>query len=102
MLIGVIADDFTGASDIANTLAKGISDEGGLRTSQYLGVPQQDPSPDEEACIIALKSRSIPPAEAVAQSLQALEWLRRHASGARYRVAIDQLLAERRAAKRSQ
>lgn len=78
MLIGVIADDFTGASDIANTLAKGISDEGGLRTSQYLGVPQQDPAPDEEACVIALKSRSIPPAEAVAQSLQALEWLRRH------------------------
>ncbi len=78
MLIGVIADDFTGASDIANTLAKGLNDEGGLRTSQYLGVPQQDPAPDEEACVIALKSRSIAPAEAVAQSLQALEWLRKH------------------------
>ena len=39
MLLGVIADDFTGASDIANTLAKGLPGEGGLRTAQFLGVP---------------------------------------------------------------
>jgi uncharacterized protein YgbK (DUF1537 family) len=44
MLIGVIADDFTGASDIANTIAKGLGSEGGLRTVQYLGIPQtQEP-----------------------------------------------------------
>jgi uncharacterized protein YgbK (DUF1537 family) len=78
MLIGVIADDFTGASDIANTLAKGIGTEGGLRTTQYLGVPRHAPRPDEEACVIALKSRSIPAKDAVEQSLQALEWLRIH------------------------
>jgi len=78
MLIGVIADDFTGASDIANTLAKGIGNEGGLRTTQYLGVPQQAPATGEEACVIALKSRSVPPEEAIAQSLQALDWLRAH------------------------
>lgn len=76
MLIGVIADDFTGAGDIANTLAKGLGDEGGLRTTLYLGVPHEKPGPAEEACVIALKSRSIPVADAVAQSLAALEWLR--------------------------
>lgn len=75
MLLGVIADDFTGASDIANTIAKGVAPEGGLRTVQYLGVPKTDAAPDVEAGVIALKSRSIPAAEAVAQSLAALDWL---------------------------
>ncbi len=59
MLIGVIADDFTGASDIANTLTKGLPDEGGLLTAQYMGVPQCDAEADIEAGVIALKSRSI-------------------------------------------
>lgn len=76
-LLGVIADDFTGASDIANTLAKGVAPEGGLRTVQYLGLPTADAAPDVEACVIALKSRSIPAAEAVEQSLAALNWLER-------------------------
>ena len=40
MLLGVVADDFTGASDIANTLARGLPGEGGLRTAQFLGVPR--------------------------------------------------------------
>ncbi len=75
MLLGVIADDFTGASDIANTLAKGLAPEGGLRTVQYFGVPQEPVAPEVEACVLALKSRSIPAEEAVAQSLAALEWL---------------------------
>ncbi len=75
MLLGVIADDFTGASDIANTLAKGYGPEGGLQTMQYLGVPAAPPASDVEACVISLKSRSIPAAEAVAQSLAALDWL---------------------------
>ncbi|WP_349963225.1 3-oxo-tetronate kinase [Rhizobium sp. ZPR3] len=75
MLLGVIADDFTGASDIANTIAKGIAPEGGLRTAQFLGVPA-DPAPAGiEAGVISLKTRSIAPAEAVRQSLLALEWL---------------------------
>ncbi|MEA3537097.1 3-oxo-tetronate kinase [Rhizobium sp. CC-YZS058] len=75
MLLGVIADDFTGASDIANTIAKGIAPEGGLRTAQFLGVPG-DPAPAGiEAGVISLKTRSIAPAEAVRQSLLALEWL---------------------------
>ncbi len=71
MLLGVIADDFTGASDIGNTLAKG-----GLKTAQFLGIPDSDAPQDIAAGIISLKSRSIPADEAVAQSLAALDWLR--------------------------
>lgn len=75
MLIGVIADDFTGGSDIANTLAKGVAPEGGLRTAQYPGVPENPAHPEIEAGVISLKSRSAPVAEAVAESLAALAWL---------------------------
>ena len=71
MLLGVIADDFTGASDIANTLAKG-----GLATVQFLGVPDQPAPQTCEAGVVALKSRSIPAAEAVKLSLEALHWLK--------------------------
>ncbi len=75
MLIGVIADDFTGGSDIANTLAKGVAPEGGLRTAQFCGVPDS-PAPDGlEAGVVSLKSRSCPVDEAVADSLKALDWL---------------------------
>jgi uncharacterized protein YgbK (DUF1537 family) len=76
MLLGVIADDFTGASDIANTLAKGLPGQGGLKVAQYMGVPNGDAGADIEAGVVSLKSRSIPAAEAVALSLAALEWLR--------------------------
>ena len=71
MLLGCIGDDFTGSSDLANTLAKG-----GMRTVQYTGVPDGAADPGVEAGVVALKSRSIDPAKAVAQSLAALEWLR--------------------------
>jgi uncharacterized protein YgbK (DUF1537 family) len=71
MLLGCIADDFTGASDLANTLAKG-----GMATVQFVGVPAGDADRDCEAGVVALKTRSIPAAEAVAESLAALEWLR--------------------------
>ena len=76
MLLGVIADDFTGASDIANTLAKGLPGQGGLRVSQFLGIPSGPAPTDIEAGVVALKSRSIPAAEAVRLSLEALAWLR--------------------------
>ncbi|GLS44284.1 3-oxo-tetronate kinase [Methylobacterium brachythecii] len=81
MLLGVIADDFTGASDIAATIAKGLDGEGGLRTTQFLGVPTAPAAAGVEAGIVSLKSRSIPAADAAAQSLAALDWLR--AQGAR-------------------
>lgn len=75
MLIGVIADDFTGGSDIANTLAKGTAPEGGLRTAQFPGVPNH-PAPDGiEAGVVSLKSRSCLVEDAVANSLKALDWL---------------------------
>lgn len=76
MLLGVIADDFTGAGDIANTLAKGLPDQGGLVVSQFMGVPDGPAPRDVEAGIVSLKTRSIPAADAVAQSLAALDWLR--------------------------
>lgn len=75
MLIGVIADDFTGASDIAVTLAKGLVGEGGLSTTQYSGIPAAPAEADVEAGVVALKSRSIPASEAVALALAACRWL---------------------------
>lgn len=69
--LGIIADDFTGASDIASFLV-----ENGLRTVQMNGIPQR-PLPDSvDAVVISLKSRSNPVDEAIAQSLAALAWLR--------------------------
>jgi uncharacterized protein YgbK (DUF1537 family) len=70
-ILGCIADDFTGATDLASMLV-----EGGMRTLQTIGVPQGPLPDDADAIVVALKSRSIPAAEAIAQSLQALEWLR--------------------------
>lgn len=71
MLLGCIADDFTGASDLANTLAKG-----GMATTQFVGVPVGAPPRDCEAGVVALKTRSIAVDKAIAQSTAALEWLR--------------------------
>jgi 3-dehydrotetronate 4-kinase len=77
LLVGAIADDFTGASDLADTLARG-----GMRTVQTIGVPPAGAGFGEhDALVVALKSRSIPAADAVAQSLSALDALR--ARGAR-------------------
>ncbi|MEM8870235.1 MAG: 3-oxo-tetronate kinase [Pseudomonadota bacterium] len=70
MKLGCIGDDFTGSSDLANTLAKE-----GMRVVQYTGVPGRAADSDTDAGVIALKSRSIPPQDAVAQSLAALDWL---------------------------
>lgn len=72
MLLGCIGDDFTGSSDLANVLAKG-----GMRTVQYSGVPTIAADPAVEAGIVALKSRTIPARDAVAQSLAALAWLKK-------------------------
>ena len=74
LLLGCIADDFTGATDLCNTLVKE-----GMRTVQLIGVPDDAAPPaDAEAVTIALKSRTTPADQAVAQSLAALAWLRRH------------------------
>jgi len=71
-LLGCIADDFTGATDLAAMLVKE-----GMRSVQLIGVPGADaPVPDADAVVIALKSRTAPAGDAVAWSLAALEWLR--------------------------
>lgn len=70
MKLGVIADDFTGASDIALTLS-----EGGMRTAQFVGIPNRTPDRDIEAGVVGLKSRTVPAAEAVELSLRACDWL---------------------------
>ncbi len=70
-VLGVIADDFTGATDIAGMLVKG-----GMRTIQTIGVPPRGTIPDDvDAVVVALKTRSIPAKEAIAQSLDALKAL---------------------------
>ncbi len=77
LLLGAVADDFTGATDLANTLVKG-----GMRTVQMIGVPSEGAAvPDADAVVVALKSRTAPVAEAVAESLAALAWLQK--AGAR-------------------
>ncbi|MCX4144662.1 four-carbon acid sugar kinase family protein [Paraburkholderia madseniana] len=70
-LLGCIADDFTGATDLANMLVRG-----GMRTVQTIGVPASNDAVEADALVVALKSRTIPAADAVAQSLAALDWLR--------------------------
>mgnify|MGYP006429808505 FL=1 len=71
MLLGCIGDDFTGSSDLGNTLTKA-----GMRTVQYVGVPDGPADTEVEAGVVALKSRSIPVAEAIRLSLEALVWLK--------------------------
>jgi len=71
LLLGAIADDFTGATDLANTLVRQ-----GMRTVQLIGVPGGAPPGDVDAVVVALKTRTIPAAEAIEQSLAALRWLR--------------------------
>lgn len=70
ILIGCIADDFTGATDLANNLVRA-----GMRVVQTIGIPSQPVSAEVDAVVVALKSRTISPAEAVRQSLDALRWL---------------------------
>lgn len=72
ILLGVIADDFTGATDLANTLVKE-----GMRAVQVIGIPEDDLDyGDAEAVIVALKSRTEPANEAISDSLAAAEWLK--------------------------
>ncbi|MDP9914662.1 uncharacterized protein YgbK (DUF1537 family) [Variovorax boronicumulans] len=70
LVLGCIADDFTGATDLANNLVRA-----GMRVVQTIGVPAGPLDADVDAVVVALKSRTIAPAEAIAQSLDALRWL---------------------------
>jgi uncharacterized protein YgbK (DUF1537 family) len=78
VLLGCIGDDYTGSSDLANALTRA-----GLRTIQTIGVPSDDLDlPEADAIVVALKSRSIAPENAVAMALPARAWLK--ARGARH------------------
>ena len=69
--LGCIADDFTGATDLANNLVRA-----GMRVVQTIGVPGTPLAADADAVVVSLKSRTIAPADAVRQSLEALTWLK--------------------------
>lgn len=69
-LLGAIADDFTGATDLANNLVRA-----GMRCVQTIGVSDSSAMVQADAIVVALKSRTVPAAEAVEQSLAALRWL---------------------------
>ena len=71
--LGCIADDFTGATDLANNLVRA-----GMRVVLYIGVPTDAPLPESEAIVVALKSRTAPSSIAVDHSLAACRWLRSH------------------------
>ena len=70
LILGCIADDFTGGTDLAGMLVKA-----GMRTVQMIGVPQEPIGGDVDAVVIALKSRTAPVEEAIEESLAALRWL---------------------------
>lgn len=71
-LLGCVADDLTGATDLALILKRA-----GMRVVQVIGEPAENsPAPDADAIVVALKSRTIAPEDAVRQSLASLDWLR--------------------------
>ena len=71
MVLGCIADDFTGATDLANNLVRA-----GMRVVLTVDVPAESDRVDADAVVVALKSRTVPAATAVEQSLRACRWLR--------------------------
>jgi uncharacterized protein YgbK (DUF1537 family) len=70
ILLGCIADDFTGATDLANNLVRA-----GMRVVQTIGVPGSPLDAEVDAVVVSLKSRTIDPTEAAKQSIEALKWL---------------------------
>lgn len=79
LLIGAIADDFTGATDLANNFVRA-----GMPTVQTIGVPAGGPPVDAACCVVALKSRTVAPEIAIARSLEAATWLRAQGAGQIY------------------
>ncbi len=77
--LGCIADDFTGATDLANNLVRA-----GMRVVLTVDVPADDERVDADAVVVALKTRTIAPSAAVEQSLHACRWLRKQGAGQIY------------------
>jgi len=76
LLLGCIADDITGATDLGLML-----NAHGLPTTLYLGVPDDLRVPQTEAVVIALKIRSCPPEQAIREATRAADWLLAHGAG---------------------
>jgi len=70
-ILGCIADDLTGATDLANNLVRA-----GMRVVLTIDIPAKEEHLDADAIVVALKSRTIPASDAVTQSLEACRWLR--------------------------
>jgi 3-dehydrotetronate 4-kinase len=79
MVLGCIADDFTGATDLANNLVRA-----GMRVVLTVDVPAPSQQIDADAVVVALKSRTVPAAAAVKLSLDACRWLRKQGAGQIY------------------
>jgi 3-dehydrotetronate 4-kinase len=79
IVLGCIADDFTGATDLANNLVRA-----GMRVVLSVDVPAPDQPIDADAVVVALKSRTVPAAAAVRLSLDACRWLRKQGAGQIY------------------
>jgi 3-dehydrotetronate 4-kinase len=73
LFLGCIADDFTGATDLASNLVRS-----GMRVVQTIGVPTAPLNEEADAVVIALKTRTISSAQAISESLAALNWLKSH------------------------
>ncbi len=78
-MFGVIADDLTGATDAACMMARH-----GMSVTQIIGVPTRPLKEECDAVVIALKTRSSPVEEAVAQSLASLSWLQENGADQYY------------------
>jgi 3-dehydrotetronate 4-kinase len=79
VVLGCIADDFTGATDLANNLVRA-----GMRVVLTVDVPAESDRVDADAVVVALKSRTVAAATAVEQSLRACRWLRQQGAGQIY------------------
>lgn len=79
LILGCVADDFTGASDAASFLVNH-----GVPTVLFDGIPAADSLADCAVVVIALKCRSKPAAAAVSEALCAFRWLREQNAGQLY------------------
>jgi 3-dehydrotetronate 4-kinase len=84
ILLGCIADDFTGATDLANNLVRS-----GMRTLQTIGIPEASNLAQVDAVVISLKTRTIPVDEAIEQALRALAWLQASGAANLLQVLLD-------------
>ena len=73
MVLGCVADDFTGASDAASFLAKR-----GIKTLLFNGIPKEEEISNCAAVVIAMKTRSIEASQAAKDTLAAMDWLKEH------------------------